>query len=95
MDLVGMEVRNRRRIAKVTILRRPNGSWSQREVGILTNGLKPLAVIHVLPRLPEILMIREEWGRAAIESVLGVRDFEHEVLEGYDNPKLPFPVPSI
>ncbi|HLK13226.1 MAG TPA: hypothetical protein VKT78_00340 [Fimbriimonadaceae bacterium] len=95
MDLLGMEVRERRRKAKVTILRRPNGSWSQADVSILM-CLGPMIFIHGHPRHPNILMIREAHEKSAIAALLvGKDDFEHEIITGYDSPSLPFPVPTL
>jgi phosphoglycerate-specific signal transduction histidine kinase len=93
MDLIGMEMRARRARAKFTVLTRSQGSWTQQEIDKLVNEL--MAVIHRHPQHPTLLLIREEFDRERIEQLLGKNDFEHQVLVGFDNPALPFAVPSI
>ena len=93
-DLVGMTIRENRRKAKITILRRSTG-WSMDEVRALVYGLKPFSIVHQHPQQPQVLMIREAWTKEEIVGVLKKDDFEYVVLQGYDNPELPFSVPDL
>ena len=89
MDLLGLDLAERRRKAKFTVLRRPKG-WSRQEADMLSCGLEPGAVVAIHPKHPEFLVIALEYSREAIAAVLGVSDFDHKILQGYNNPDLPF-----
>ena len=90
MDLFGLDLQERRKNAKFTVLRRPGKTWNQGETTILSTGLYPGAVVAMHPRYPEILVIANEHALGAIVAVLGTSDFEYRVLRGWDNPDLPF-----
>lgn len=94
MDLIGMEERRLRSEAKFTILNRPNGTWSAKEVAELTNRVKPMGIIYGHPRHPTFLVIRNEHNKSEIAAILGSQDFDHKVVTGYDNAELPFNIPS-
>jgi len=89
MDLLGLDLVERRRKAKFTVLRRQKG-WSRQEADALACGLKPGAVVATHPKHPEFLVIALEYSREAVAAVLGVSDFDHKIVQGYNNPDLPF-----
>ncbi|OGF61872.1 hypothetical protein A2662_01330 [Candidatus Giovannonibacteria bacterium RIFCSPHIGHO2_01_FULL_45_33] len=93
LDLVYEEIMDARRKAKITILRRPNGSWNKTEISVLVRGL-PMCLVSQHPKFSEILMLHGEFKKSDIEA-LGVLGFDHQVFLGLDNSTLPFPVRSL
>jgi hypothetical protein len=89
MDLWGMSVRKERAQTKVTVLRRPNGSWQNREVNHIVNGLMTSASQH--PKYPVYLLIAGEYTKQQVLGIIGAgQDFSLTVITGLDNPELPF-----
>lgn len=95
IDLVYANIMDARRMAKITILRRPNGTWERAEVSKLVGYLKPLCIVSQHPKHTDMLMLHGEFSRESTERILGIPNFEHRVFAGLDNPELPFPVPSL
>jgi len=95
-DLMDMDLRKRRSQAKVTVLKKPEGeTWSTPELDSLIGCLMPMAMLHINPAHPIFLMIRGEYPRGRIAELVGGTEFEYSVIEGLDNPDLPFEVPML
>lgn len=89
--LVGMEMWDQRKQQKATVLTRPKDStWSHEEIDKLAMGLKPITCVCSHPKCPATIIIWGEHAREEIVKALGRDDFEFEVFQGLDNPKLPF-----
>jgi len=72
----------------ITVLTKTSGHWTQREDSrIMTTIHKPMSGI---PLSPEILLLDGEYDREMIANAIGHNDFELKVVEGLDNPELPF-----
>ena len=91
MDLFALDLIERRKKVKVTMLRQiDNTAWTPREISVLAN-LKPMAVVSQLPAHPTIALIQGgPWSKDEVSKALGHNRFEHEIVEGLDNPRLPF-----
>lgn len=90
MDLLGLDLVERRKEAKFTVLKRPGGRWQDWEQDRLSLCLKPMAVVATHPRHPEFLVIANEYLRDDIIRALQNSNFEYQVLQGWNNPDLPF-----
>lgn len=81
---------------RFTVLKRTDGQWLDDDnmdwMGKLPGPYKPAAAFH--SKHPEFLVIRGEYDRATVESALGASDFEYSIIEGPDNPELPFHIPK-
>ncbi len=91
MDLVGIQMEDSRKKRMMTVLRRQGGTWSPTETGKLVDNFK--TPIHGHPEHPEYIIADGVIHQDDIQIVLGVNDFELKMVEGMDNPRLPF-VPS-
>ena len=92
MDLVGIMMRDCRAKTKVVMLTQIDGTaFTPRETSILCARLKPMAIIQSHPKHPTVLLIQGgPWSEDDVAQILGHRRFEHEIVEGIDNPKLPW-----
>jgi hypothetical protein len=89
MNLTALELVEKRRNLKMTILHRPSGVWHQSEVGKIINGLMTEASRH--PQHPEYLIL---FGHHTKESTLkalgGGVAYTASQIVGADNKELPF-----
>ena len=93
MDLVGINIAERRRSLKMTILHRSGGVWHSFEVGKLVNGLMTELSQH--PRHPEYLILFGHYSKEeALKALGGGQAYTATQITGMDNKELPF-VPSI
>ena len=92
MDLVLMDMIARQAKVKVVMLTQTdNSAFTPREAGVLVANLKPMAIISRHPQHPAILLIQGgEWSKDTIAGILGHNRFNHEIVVGLNNPKLPF-----
>jgi hypothetical protein len=90
-DLVGLSVREQRGKMKVTLLTRTleHAKWTN-EGSTLMNGLKPMCVINTHPQHPTIMMLLGTWPEDEIRMLLPGIKFTVKVVQGYDNPELPW-----
>lgn len=91
MDLIGLDVRERQRKMKFTVLRRES-PWSADDVSRFISDLGCFQV-HQHPQHPGVVILDGEYPRVSISLIIR-GDFEHEVVTGRDNPRLPFIPPS-
>ncbi|MBP9757246.1 MAG: hypothetical protein KBD06_01465 [Candidatus Pacebacteria bacterium] len=89
MDLVGMDVRDKLRRLKLTVLYRPGGTWLAVEVGRIVNGLMTEASQH--PKFPEhVILLGEFTKEATLNAILGGIAYTATTLTGIDHKDLPF-----
>lgn len=93
MDLVGIDVKKRRQQAKITILTRKDGNWSDEEINKLVAAIQ-IKIINQHPQHPDKLMIYGDYSKEKLALAIGKNDFECQVFQGWDNPELPFKVPT-
>lgn len=87
MDLVGMHAAELRQQMKLTVLTRST-PWTMIEINSL---LLPPSFTNASHRgHPGVLILIGEYSRNAIEAVIPDHSFELQVVQGYDNPSLPF-----
>jgi hypothetical protein len=92
LDLVGMHVEGLRKQQKFTVLRKTNcPAWVPAASGQLATGL--MTDVYSSPKHLDTLMLFGEFSKEQIERVLGYSTFSVEVIQGTDNPKLPFRPP--
>jgi hypothetical protein len=89
MDLLGMTVRAQRAETKITLLRRPGGTWHEDEVSKLTKGFRNNVCEH--PKHPEYLILPEHRTKEEVFRILGGGiDFTASRVLGFSNPTLPW-----
>ena len=86
-DLMGMHIKEMRAKEKVTVLRRANGHWSVSEIEILVAHTRNSVSSH--PMYPEVLLLPGEPLRERLMALIQ-GEFEYTVVQGMDNPNLPF-----
>ncbi|MDP3770090.1 MAG: hypothetical protein Q8R40_04095 [bacterium] len=86
-DLIGLDIRKKRAQQKVTVLRRVNGHWSTSEIEILVVHTRNSVSSH--PMYPEVLLLPGELLREHLMALIQ-GEFEYTVVEGMDNPAMPF-----
>ena len=92
MDLLAMDLLDKRRKAKFTVLRRQNGTWSSSEISMLVKGLQ--AEIGSHPRHPEYLVIPGHYTKEAISRIIGDKpSYTVTQVTGVGSKELPF-IPS-
>ncbi|MHB8830550.1 MAG: hypothetical protein ACYC44_00285 [Patescibacteria group bacterium] len=87
MNLLGFIMQDNRREMKFTVLRRQL-PWTKEEVGLLCNGIFNEVYEH--PNHPGVVIMYGEHSQEKIAEILSGDFGEYEVVQGYDNPKLPF-----
>ncbi len=90
MDLLGIMMQDNQRKMKFTVLRRKL-PWTQEEVGLLCNGIFNEVYGH--PDHPGVVILNGEHSQEKIAEILSGDFGEYEVVEGRDNPRLPFRPP--
>jgi hypothetical protein len=81
---------NRRAATFVTVLRRRLG-WGNEDLSKLSYGLST-TVLRDPYEHPECLLVKGYFDPENVARILGLEpaDFEHQVVQGLDNPALPF-----
>ena len=87
-DLVGMDLAEKRRKAKFTVLQKSEGNWDNASVSRLTGGLG--TECNQLPSCPGSIILWGEYTAEAIANLLGQGSCTHKIVVGFDNPELPF-----
>ncbi|HLC99837.1 MAG TPA: hypothetical protein VJC11_02645 [Patescibacteria group bacterium] len=87
MNLMGLAVSDNRAQQKVTVLKKKD-AWSDTEVGLAVTGLCTAVCGH--PKHPNVLLLAGEFSKDTIATFILERNFECEVVQGMDNPQLPF-----
>ncbi len=76
----------------LTVLRQKN-RWSGCQIRALQRGLSANIFVH--PHHPDILVLEGGFDSPQIEALLDMStDWHHEIVEGYENPTLPFRGPE-
>ena len=91
MNLIGLDVvREKRRKLKFTVLRKDElERWNWREVERLVT-LGPCGVVNQHPTHLETVLVHGEWTREQVRQVLHHDNFSIKIVQGWDNPDLPF-----
>ncbi len=80
---------------KITVLEQ-NGTWLDSGDGrTLANALHLYVGIFGDRRFPRIMMVQGEWSRDKIATILGRDNFTLKIVQGAENPELPFKPPVI
>jgi len=90
MDLMALSMLESRRSTKFTVLSR-KAPWTEREVGLLINGL--ICEAYGSPAHPNDLILFGEYTRDRVVAIIGECFEEHKNVTGYENPELPFRPP--
>ena len=87
MYLMDPELVKNRQEAKFTVLKRKE-NWDRNEVRFLGNKLS--SDVYQNAQYPDILIIEGEHSREKIIAIIGRNIGEYRIIEGYENPDLPF-----
>lgn len=90
IDLIGMDLKARRAEAKFTVITKTgeDTNWSNQEATKIV--MKYCTQIQRLPALPEVMLLWGEYSKEQVERAINHNGFDLEVIQGYDNPELPF-----
>ena len=88
MDLVGMTNRDNRARRMITMITKADGHWSQRECGRIQAAIRNS--ISGSPLHPNVLALNGEHAREVVAAAISHDNFELKVIQGLDNPDLPF-----
>lgn len=89
MNLLAMHREATARDMRLTVLHRPNGTWSKLELGRLVNGLTTEACSH--PKHPEDIIVYGHYSKdEVLGAILGGQVFTVKQVTGIENPELPF-----
>lgn len=92
MDLVGMDLAEKRRQLKTTVLHRPGGIWHREEVGRLVCGLTTEASQR--PSYPEYVILFGHHTKAeTLKALGGGLAYTATMVTGIQSPDLPFSPP--
>ena len=89
MNLIAMDIADRRRKLQTTVLHRPGGAWQQWEIGRFVSDLKTEATQHLLHPEYVILFGHHTKERTLLAHGGGIAYTATQVI-GIDSPKLPF-----
>ena len=87
MDFLGMLEREKRKEMKFTVLRR-GAVWTQLERDSLAD--KSSTEVHGHADHPGVIIMKGEYSRDQIVAFIGEGIGVYSVVQGYDNPELPF-----
>jgi len=91
LDLVGMDLRERRKKVKLTLLtHNDGGSWSRGDASKIVAAINNEVTSH--PRYPTFMIAQGEHTQEFLERALGHNHFTSKLVMGLDNPALPFRV---
>jgi len=91
IDLVGSEIIRCRNKVWFTVLTREDIPWTHYAVGLIVSGINN--EVYQLPRLPGVLILAGSHTKEEIVSILGNDCYEYKLVQGCDNPELPFTPP--
>jgi hypothetical protein len=91
MDLVAMDLQEKRRKMKLTVLHRAGGEWYPDETGRMVNGLMTEARQH--PKHPEyVVLIGDFTKEETLKALGGGLAYTVTQVTGTQNEKLPFSI---
>jgi precorrin-6x reductase len=91
MDQNETGLARRKKVPVVMLTRIDKTAWTTHETSLLVDNLKPIAVIAEHHEHKKVLLIIGGlWQKDEIAGVVGHNKFEHEIVVGMDNTKLPF-----
>jgi len=94
MDLLAMDLLEKRKKLKVTILHREGGTWHPSEVSRLVNGL--MTEVSQQRDCPEYLLLFGHYTKEqTLEALLGGQAYTVSQVTGIDSKELPFRPPWV
>ncbi len=87
MNLMSLAVSENRATQKVTVLTKKD-EWTDTARHLANTGL--CAAISSDSEYPNVLLLMGEFSHEIVATFILERDFECEVVQGMDNPRLPF-----
>lgn len=89
MNILAMDIAEKRSKVEMTVLYRKGGAWHQSEVGKLVSNLKTVASTH--PKHPEYVILYKSYTKeATLEAIGGGQAYTATKIVGMDSKELPF-----